>query len=254
MIRAIVVDDEVHARRKMRALLSAHDDIEVVAECETGTAAVHTIVAQKPDVVFLDVQMPGMSGIEVVDAVGAADMPLVVFATAYDRFAIEAFEAHAVDYLLKPIDPARFERTMDYVRDRLRESTADAERRRLQDVITRMDPARRFPRKLAVRSGGTIHVVDVDTIDWIEADGNYVTFHTAGHTYLHRESLRGVEERLDPERFARAHRSHIINLDRVRSLRSDRHGDYTIVMENGDELTLSRTYRGRFLERFAGGE
>lgn len=249
MIRTLIVDDEVHARNRMRALLSAFDDIEVVAECASGVEALAAIDAHRLDLVFLDVQMPGMSGLDVVRDVGADRMPLVVFATAYDRFAIEAFEAHAVDYLLKPIDPERMARTMEFVRRRLRESGGGE---RLRELLDRME--RGYPRKLAVKSGGTIHVVDVDAIDWIEADGNYVTIHAAGSTYLHRETLQGIGQRLDPARFARVHRSHVVNLDRVRRLEPDRHGDYTVVMEDGTRLTLTRTWRETFLERFGAGD
>lgn len=248
-MRVIIVDDEVHARRKMQALLSAFDDVDVVAECAGGAEAVAAVEEHAPDVVFLDVQMPGMSGLEVVRAVGPGRMPLVVFATAYDRFAIEAFEAHAVDYLLKPIDPDRLGRTIEHLRDRLRQSRPD--RAGLGDVLARLDtPA--WPRKLAVKSGGSIHVVDVDRIDWIEADGNYVSIHAAGETYLHRETLHGIEARLDPERFARIHRSYIVAVDRVRRLEPDRHGDYAVVMKDGETLTLTRTYRDQFMERFGG--
>lgn len=251
MIRVLIVDDEVHARRRMRALLSAYDDVEVVAESASGVEAVAAIGEHRLDAVFLDVQMPGMSGLDVVRDIGAERMPLVVFATAYDRFAIEAFEAHAVDYLLKPIDPDRLARTIEFVRRRLAESGSGGGAD-LGALLSKVNPG--YPRKLAVKSGGTIHVVDVDAIDWIEADGNYVTIHAAGASYLHRETLQGIERRLDPERFARIHRSHLVNLDRVRRLEPDRHGDYAVVMDDGTRLTLTRTWREGFLERFGAGD
>ncbi|MGD8869699.1 MAG: LytTR family DNA-binding domain-containing protein [Gemmatimonadales bacterium] len=249
MIRAVIVDDEVHARRKMRSLLSAFDDVEVVAECASGSEAIAAVAGSDPDVVFLDVQMPGMSGLEVVRAIGPERMPMVVFATAYDRFAIDAFEAHAVDYLLKPIDPERLQRTVEFLRGRLRAQRENEAAGRLEEVLARLD-APAYARKFAVKSGGAIHVIDVDAIDWVEADGNYVTFHVGARTYLHRETLQRVAARLDPGRFARIHRSSIVNVDRVRRLEPDRHGDYTVVMEGGEELTLTRTYRDGFLERF----
>jgi two-component system LytT family response regulator len=252
-IRALIVDDEVHARKKMRSLLGAHEDIVVVAECESGREAVGAIEDANPDVVFLDVQMPGLSGLDVVRSIGADNMPMVVFATAYDRFAIDAFDAHAVDYLLKPIDPARLGRTLELVRKRLRSSEGDDAGSRLDEVLARLASSGDYALKFALKSGGTIHMVDVDAIDWIEADGNYVTFHAAGKTYLHRETLQSVTRKLDPKRFARVHRSHAVNVDRVRRLEPDRHGDFRIVLDDGTELTLTRTYREGFLERFGGG-
>lgn len=253
-IRAIIVDDEVHARKKMRALLDAHDDVSVVRECDNGGDAVAAIEKDRPDVVFLDVQMPGMSGLDVVRSIGADAMPLVVFATAFDRFAIDAFDAHALDYLLKPIDPSRLQRALEAVRERMRSHEADDARRRLEAALARLAAQGRYARKFAVKSGGAIHVVDVESIDWIGADGNYVNFHAAGKTYLHREALQSVEQKLDPARFARIHRSQVVNVDRVRRLEPDRHGDYRVVLEDGTELTLTRTYRDRFLERFGGEE
>jgi len=249
-LRVLIVDDEVHARRRMRALLAAHADIAVVGECGNGADAVRAMEAGGVDLVFLDVQMPGMSGLDVVRAVSPARMPMVVFATAYDRFAVEAFEAHAVDYLLKPIDPERIARTLGYARERLSARAAGDTARRLEQLLETLGTGAAYARRFAVKSGGTIHVVDVDDIDWIEADGNYVTFHAAGKTYLHRETLAGVERRLDPGRFARIHRSRIVAIDRVRALKPDRHGDYTVVMKDGTELTLTRTHKDNLLNHF----
>jgi two-component system LytT family response regulator len=247
-LRAIIVDDEVHARKKMRALLESEAGVVVVGECDNGADAVELIRSEDADVVFLDVQMPGMNGLDVVRGVGPDEMPMVVFATAYDRFAVDAFEAHAVDYLLKPIDPGRMRRTLEYVRERLSSRSAGNSARRLEQLVERLGGAR--TKRFAVKSGGAIHVVDVDDIDWVEADGNYVTIHAAGKTYLHRETLRSLEGKLDPERFARIHRSYIVSVDRVERLQPDRHGDYKVVMRDGTELTLSRTYRDDLLGRF----
>jgi two-component system LytT family response regulator len=249
-IRAIIVDDEIHARKKLRALLEGSRGVEVVGEYDNGADAVSAIEAGGVDLVFLDVQMPGMSGLDVVRSISPESMPMVVFATAYDRFAVEAFEAHAVDYLLKPIDPERISRTLDYARERLSARTAGDAARRLERLLDTLGGAHSYARRFAIKSGGTIHVLDVDDIDWIEADGNYVTFHAAGKTYLDRETLSGVERRLDPARFVRIHRSRIVCVDRVRALKPDRHGDFTVIMKDGTELTLTRTHRARLLERF----
>ncbi len=254
-IRVLIVDDEIHARKKMRALLRGYQDVAVVGEGENGADAVELIHDVKPDLVFLDVQMPGMSGLDVVREVGPGAMPMVVFATAYDRFAVDAFDAHAVDYLLKPVDPERLERTLAHVRERLRERDAGDTARKLEAILKRIGGAESdYAERIAVKSGGTIHVVEVNAIDWIEADGNYVTFHVADKTYLHRETLQNVEAGLDPRRFTRIHRSRIVNVDRVRQLKPDRHGDYKVVLHDGTEITLSRTHRHNLLGRFVGDE
>ena len=254
-IRVLIVDDEIHARKKMRALLRGYQDIAIVGECESGADAVDLIVDLRPDLVFLDVQMPGMSGLDVVREIGPGAMPMVIFATAYDRFAVEAFDAHAVDYLLKPIDPERLERALAHVRDRTRERGAGDTARQLKAILQRLGGAESgYVDRFAVKSGGTIHMVDVGSIDWIEADGNYVTFHVAEKTYLHRETLRSIEAKLDPRRFARIHRSRIVNVDRVRQLKPDRHGDYKVVLHDGTEVTLTRTHRHNLLGRFGGDE
>jgi two-component system LytT family response regulator len=247
-LRVLIVDDEVHARKKMRALLAGRDDVVVAGECDNGADAVAKIRRGSIDLVFLDVQMPGMTGLDVVREVGAGEMPMVVFATAFDRFAVDAFEAYAVDYLLKPVDPEHLDRALARARERLRSRAAPA----LEALLDRLGTAREYARRFAVKSGGAIHVIDVDAIDWVEADGNYVTFHAGGKTYLHRETLTAVERALDPERFVRVHRSYVVSVERVERLDPDRHGDYTIVMSGGARIPLARTYRQSLLDRIGG--
>ncbi len=250
-IRALIVDDEPLARERIRTLLRKEPDIEVAGECGDGGRAVTAIEKERPDLVFLDVQMPEAGGFEVLEAVGAERMPAVIFVTAYDKYALRAFEVHALDYLLKPFDRQRFREALERARAHIRRAQAGELHQRLLALLGDVRPVTRRER-LVVREGGRIFFLRAEEIDWVEAAGNYVRLHAGKRAHLLRETLAGLEEQLDPARFARVHRSAIVNLDRVRALEPGPHGDAALLLRDGTRLTLSRTCRARFEEQVAG--
>jgi two-component system LytT family response regulator len=254
-IRALVVDDEPMARDRVLSLLQQEEDVEVVGECGDGTQAVAAIQHQSPDLVFLDVQMPGHNAFEVIQAVGADRMPSVIFVTAYDEYALKAFEVHALDYLLKPFGRDRFQRTLQHARASLeRRRAGDLGRRLLalvNDIKTEPGPARLD--RLVVKSGGRVFFLRTDEIDWIEAAGNYVRLHLGEESHLFRETMNRMESRLDSRRFVRIHRSRIVNTERVKELQPWFNGEHVVVLQNGTRLTLSRGYREKLQEQLKRG-
>ncbi len=243
-MRVLIVDDEPLARERVRTLLSQERDVEVAGECEDGIAAVGEIHEMKPDAVFLDVQMPGMTGLEVVNAVGLEAMPLVVFVTAYDEYALRAFDAHAIDYLVKPVSAARMHAAVERVRTQLRGRDRDALESQLRALLETVRPAEYHTRFL-VKRGQRFVFVRVEELDWIEAADNYVKLHTGAGSELLRASLGGLEARLDPRRFVRVHRGAIVNVDRVKTLEAWGQGEYVLTLAGGARITSSRTYRTR---------
>lgn len=252
-IRALIVDDEPLARQRIRSLLRSESDIEVIGECANGQDAVAVVRAQRPDLLFLDVQMPHLDGFGVLESLGRP-LPVVIFITAHDRYALKAFEVHALDYLLKPFDRERFRKTLDRARAQVQGTDVNQRLLALLGDVQKSRAAgvdgRKAGDRLAVKSGGRVYFVRFDEIDWIEAAGNYVRLHVGKDSHLLRETMNGLEERLDPDRFLRIHRSTIINLDRIRELQPAFHGDYMVFLRDGTELTLSRGYRDRLQQRF----
>ena len=247
--RVLIADDEPLARERLRTLLGGEDWVEVVAECQNGTEAVESIAKLQPDLVFLDVQMPGATGFQVIDAVGPARMPLVVFVTAFDKYALRAFDVHALDYLLKPFDRERFGQALARARHQLeRRTNGDLERRLLELVQDLKSSSPRLER-FVVKAGGRVFFVRADEIDWIEAAGNYVKLHVASDAHLFRETMNALEAQLDSEIFFRIHRSHIVNIERVKELQPWFNGEYVVFLKNGTRLTLSRGYREKLQER-----
>jgi two-component system LytT family response regulator len=255
-IRVAIVDDEELARERMRTLLSEHNDIEVVAECSDGAEALRAIDDKNPDLVFLDVQMPDVSGFEVVEALerGGAESPTnggrapaIVFVTAHDDHALKAFEIHALDFLLKPFDEARFEKTLSRARRHVRQSrdTVDARLLALLEDLRTERRGSRHSDRLIVKSGGRVFFLRTEEIDWVEAAGNYVRLHARSESHLLRESMKNMEGRLDPNTFVRIHRSAIVNIDRVKELEPWFHGEYIVIMRDGTRLTASRVYSDR---------
>lgn len=250
-LRAIVADDEPLARRMLVGLLAREPDVVVVAESCNGPETIDAVLAHTPDVLFLDVQMPGADGIEVLEALGAGAVRAVVLVTAFDDYAVSAFEHHALDYVLKPVDEDRFTATLERVRERLREQHAavlvEETLASLAQVYRRSDDgARNYLSRVVVRSRGKAKVVDVAEIDWIEAADDYLRLHAGPHVHLMRGSLGALERRLDPTEFARVHRSTIVRLSRVKEMEPYFHGDYSITLVDGSRLRLSRTYRASF--------
>ena len=242
-IRAVIVDDEPLPRERIATLLEAHPEVEIVAECGDGAEAVRVIAESRPDLLFLDIQMPELDGFEVLEALESDRLPAVVFVTAFDEYAVRAFEVSAIDYLLKPIDPARFELALGRALQRISASPeAGAE---LLAFLSRWRAERGFATRFVVRSGGKLTFVRPEDVDWIDAAGNYVRLHVAGRPHLIRETMKSIESRLDPEVFVRVHRSAIVNIDRVASLEPYFHGEYVVVMRDGSKLTSSRSHSAR---------
>ena len=245
---ALVADDEPIARRGLERMLKAQSDVESVVVCPNGVAALDALQEKRFDVAFLDVSMPGLTGVEVVRAIEKDARPAVVFVTAFDRFAIDAFELYAVDYLLKPFDEARFFTAMERVRDRLavkgRRGQPDLER-----VFAAFDGRSPGDARIPVKVGEKLLLIRIGDIDWCEADDNYVGIHSGGKKHLMRMTLRALEERLRGADFMRIHRSALVNMARVRELRPKLHGEYEVVLANGTRLTLTRSFRDAVLSR-----
>jgi len=249
--KVVIVDDEPPARQTLRLLLAREQDFEIAAECGHGREAVAAVEREHPDLLFLDVRMPGMDGFDVLREIPAASMPAIVFVTAYDRYAPKAFERHAVEYLLKPFTDERFADVVDHVRDRLRERTLVA-------CVTEAlnggglpaslaGPARQDRRHLVVRDGARTHVIPQDEIVWIEAEDYYARIHAQGRRVLARESLRTLIGALDPAVFARVHRSAIVNTRRIKAMEPLASGDQRLQLEDGTSLRVSRTHRAALM-------
>lgn len=248
-IRAMVVDDEAMARERVVSLLRQEQDIELIGECSDGEQAVSAINSQQPDLVFLDVQMPAVDGFRVIEQVGPEKMPAVVFVTAYDEYAVRAFEVHALDYLLKPFGRERFQQTLQHARSHVERRRAGDLGKRLMALVQDIKPEPQKLDRLVVKSGGRVFFLRTEDIVWIEAAGNYVRLHLAEDSHLFRETMNGIEARLDPRRFVRIHRSRIVNSDRIKELQPWFNGEYVVVLQNGTRLTLSRGYREKLQER-----
>ena len=251
-IRALMVDDEPLARKRVRALLGEQPDIEIVGECDDGEQAVSAIREQRPDLVLLDIQMPRLDGLGVVEAIEPDHMPAVIFVTAYDQHAVRAFEINAIDYVLKPFDAERFGHAVRRARQRIEhERSGDDEelKRRLLGALRQLHSDDRPVDRLVIKARGRISFLPVDEIDWIEAAGKYARIHAGAAEHLMRESMNRLEAQLDPDRFVRIHRSTIVNLDSIRELEPMFHGEYRVFLKNGAELTLSRGYRSKLRER-----
>jgi two-component system LytT family response regulator len=252
-IRTLVVDDEPLARERVMSLLQQEHDVEIVGECADGAQAVSAIQERSPDLVFLDVQMPGCDGFEVIRNIGADRMPNVVFVTAYDEYALQAFEVHALDYLLKPFGKDRFQQTLRHAREALERRRAGDLGRRLLALVHDIKPEPQRVERLVVKSGGRVFFLRTDEIDWIEAAGNYVRLHLGTESHLFRETMNRMESRLDTRRFARIHRSRIVNTERIKELQPWFNGDYVVILRDGTRLTLSRGYREKLQQRLGKG-
>lgn len=245
-IKVLIIDDEVLARKRIRNLLSSHSDITIAGECANGLAALDAIHTQTPDLIFLDVQMPDLDGFGVLHRLDPASLPLVIFVTAYDHYALQAFEVHALDYLLKPFDDERFESALQQARQHLRRKQFDTVDERLQALLATFPRSSGpWPERLAVKSAGRIIFLNTADISWIEGAGVYVRLYSPGGTHLVRERMNTLEKQLSPQRFVRIHRSTIVNLDYIRELHPHDHGEYLVILKDGTELRLSRGYRNK---------
>ena len=257
-IRTILVDDEPLAIQGLELRLAPHEDVEIVDRCVNGREAIRAIKTHKPDLVFLDIQMPGFDGFSVVQGLMEVEPPLFVFVTAYSDHAIRAFEAQAVDYLMKPVEEGRLADTLDRVRQRLAEKRGVQEVDRLKEVLAEVAPdavdemadgangehaANRFEKLINIKDRGKIFRVDVDTIEVVEAAGDYMCIKTGDNTLILRETMKDLEKRLDPRRFQRVHRSAIVNLDLVREVKPHTNGECFLVLDSGSQVKVSRSYR-----------
>jgi two-component system LytT family response regulator len=248
-IRALIVDDEKPARRRLAELLRREPDVEVIGEARDGREAVALVQAQSPDLMFLDIQMPDLDGFAVLAALEPDQVPVTVFVTAYDRYAIQAFEARALDYLLKPFSDQRFEAALRRAGQFVRSRGASESHQPLGGLLddrAAADPETRYLERLVLKSSGRVTFVGVEDVDWIEAAGMYVTLHAGPRAHLYRSSLAHLLQRLDPKRFVRVHRSIAVNTERIRELQPRSHGDYTVVLKGGTELVMSRGFRPQF--------
>jgi two-component system LytT family response regulator len=249
-IKTLIVDDEPLARQSLRVLLSEDSEIELIGECGSGAEALRAIGQQSPDLIFLDIQMPSMNGFDVLERLDAEHLPAIIFVTAFDQYAIKAFEVHALDYLLKPFSDARFWKA-------LKQAKVQVEQREVSELSQRLiallddrehagtDKTRATPylSRLMIKSASRVLFLKVDEIDWIEAADYYVNLHVGRKTHLIRETMGELETKLDPQKFQRVHRSSIVNLDRVRELHPMFNGEYIVVLQDGTELKLSRSRR-----------
>jgi two-component system LytT family response regulator len=250
-IRTVIIDDEPLARDKLRSFLARHPAFALVGEAADGLSAIALLEETRPDLALLDIQMPELDGFEVLSAAEGKHLPYVIFVTAYDAYAVQAFEVGAVDYLLKPVAPDRFDQALQRAEERLGQGADPGFAARLARALEQIAPTRPPMERFLVKERGRSSFVAVAEIDWIEAAGNYLKLHARSGTHLVRATMKEIEARLDPARFARIHRTTIVNLDRVRFLEPWSHGDQLVILQSGEKLTLSRRYRDRLPRTFA---
>jgi two-component system, LytTR family, response regulator len=254
-IRTIIADDEHLARKKLRLLLGSEPGVQVVAECEDGQQTIGAVQDHKPDLLLIDIRMPDLDGFQVLGQIAANEMPVVVFTTAYDQFAIRAFEAHALDYLLKPFERERLHQAIERAREELLKSHNHDLTSRILDLLAKKTEEKPESKpsddRMVIRAGGKVVFLDVKDIDWIEAAANYVKLNVGKDSYLLREGIGSISDRLDPDRFVRIHRSVIVNVRKIKELQPCDSGEYIAVLKNGKELSCSRGYRSQ-LQRLIG--
>ncbi|MFZ1700418.1 MAG: LytTR family DNA-binding domain-containing protein [Pyrinomonadaceae bacterium] len=249
IIRALIVDDEPPARAVIRKMLADDRDIAIVGECSNGREALAQITEFRPNLLFLDIEMPEMDGFALLDALDGPRIPVVIFVTAYDRYAVKAFDVSAVDYLLKPYDHDRLAVALDRAKANLREKTDEDRSDQLINLLRNLTARENLLDRFVIKNNGRVVLVPVEDIDWIEACGNYVVLHTVGAKHIVRETMKQTEIRLDPKLFIRIHRSTIVNLARIKELQVHFNEEHLVILKNGKELTLSRRYREKLSEK-----
>ena len=247
-IRVVVADDELLARKFIRRMLKQDPEVEIIAECSNGAEAVATIRKEKPDLVFLDVQMPEMDGFAVLDAVRLDHLPEIVFTTAYESYAIRAFELHALDYLLKPFDQVRFKAALKYAKERFHSQHEEDKRLQVGTLLESIRAQREYLDRIIIRADGRITFLHTREIDWIEADDKYVHLHTGKGARMVRQTLAAIEGQLNPKKFLRVHRSAMVNVDRIKELQPLFNGEHSLILDDGTRLTLSRKYKDKLFE------
>jgi len=249
-LRVLIVDDEPLGRQRLRALLEIEPDVVVVGECGDGPSAVSLIRRESPDLVFLDIRMPDLDGFGVLEAMGQQRPPAVIFVTAFDRYALRAFEVHALDYLLKPFDRPRFQKALARARAQIAQAQTVQVKEQLRALLQESRSGKKYLDRVVIKSPSRVFFLRVEEIDWIEAAANYLRLHSGAEAHLLRETMSGLEARLDPAKFLRIHRSTIVNIERIRELQPWFHGDYVVLLHDGTKLTLSRSYRQKLQELF----
>jgi two-component system, LytTR family, response regulator len=242
-IRTLIVDDEPLARDRLQKLLEGESDVTILGQCTNGKEAVKVIREKAPQLVFLDVQMPELDGFGVLGELQANEMPVVIFVTAHDKFALKAFEVHAVDFLLKPFDRERFQTALKRARERIAQKQPGELDQRLAALLAEIKPEAPALERMAIKTTGRVIFIKTSDIDWVEAADNYVNLHVGNESHLHRETLTALAERLPAKKFMRISRSTIVNVDRIKELQPLFHGEYAVILRNGTTLTLSRSYR-----------
>jgi two-component system LytT family response regulator len=246
--KVLIVDDERLSRQRIRRLLAFEPECEIAGECENGSLALRALERERPDILFLDVQMPELDGFEVIRAIQES-RPLIIFTSAFDEYALRAFEVHAFDYLLKPFDRRRFRESLQRAKAHLTRERSESPDDRLVALFEHFANRNNTPDRIAIRNNGRVVFVKVDEIDWIEASDNYVCLHCGKETHVLRETMAQVESRLDTARFLRVHRSAIVNLDRIKELQPWFRGDYRVILRDGTELTLTKSHREKLESR-----
>jgi len=244
-IRVLVVDDEPLARRGIRQLLDSETDFEIVGECKNGREAVSALEKLSPELIFLDIQMPLLDGFSFIEKVGAQNLPEIVFVTAYDEYAIRAFEINALDYLLKPVDPERFQKTLERVREQIKNKQPRQMEQKLAALLEnlKLPESEKYLERIAIKENGRVTFLNIDEILWISSEGNYVGLHTKGETHLLRETMDAIERKLDSRKFLRLRRSTIVRIEQIKELYPLFNGEFEVVLKNGTRLASSRRYR-----------
>jgi len=247
-LKLLIVDDEPLARERIREMLRADPQIEVIGDCSNGDDAIEAVKTFRPDILLLDIQMPGTDGFGVLEALDPQDIPCVIFITAYDQYAVKAFEVYALDYLLKPFDRERFTRAIERGKQHVLKERNSSLNDRVLAVLNEIKNKPEYLERLVIRTNGHIFFIKTEEIDWLEAEGNYVRLHSGKESYLLRDAISSLENQLDPKRFLRIHRSAIVNINRIQELQPWFHGEYRVILQDGVQLTLSRSYRDKLNE------
>jgi two-component system LytT family response regulator len=257
MINVLLVDDEPLAREGVRMYLEGHKDVHILGECENAQQAIERIHQLNPDLVFLDIKMPNGSGFDVIKTIGSSNMPLVIFLTAYDQYAIDAFKINALDYLLKPINPVLFDESLNRARKELEKNRISTKSKQLSALLSDIglneqpQPYPEESERIVVRSSGHIHFIRPEEIIWVQADGDYIHLHTDTRSHLIRETMRSIEQRLTKHGFHRIHRSAIVRISLISEMITSDNGDYEVILNNGSHIKMSRHYRDALLEKLS---
>lgn len=246
----LIVDDESHARERLKKYLKDDSELDIIGESSNGTEAVNFIKNHPTDLVFLDVQMPEMDGFGVIESIGIDNIPLIIFVTAYDHFAVNAFKVNALDYVLKPVSQKRLNESLERAKKLLHNKNAGDINQKLMKLLESLKPEKQYLERIVIKTNDRMYMVKTTDIDWIEADDNYVRIHTGDKSHLLRQTMKNMEDTLDPNLFLRIHRSVIVNMDRIKEIQQWFNNEYSVLLKDGTELTMSRGYRDKAREMF----